>query len=257
YDLFMAPETPICRDSAPDIAEIPAERATNVAAYRSDEAVRLYTTDSALTDVEQHLIASHFSPDGRVLDLACGAGRTTGPLHAAGFTVTGIDLSSPLIEAARQRFPDLDLRVGDFSDLDLPDASYDAVLISFNGLDYAFPASQRARALRECARVLVPGGRLIFSSHNIKALHASPYFIRHRQRLVWMLRSATTAFRRAAYVEDLNGQWTYFASPARTRAELDDAGFDLIDTVGFRRSRNRLFNLYCSPWVHYVGHRRR
>ena len=240
-------------DMPPDM---PPELVTNIEAYRGAEALKMYTGTYELTDVEALLIDAHFQPPDRVLDLACGGGRTTVPLYKQGFRVIGVDLSDPLIQAARARHPQVDFRVGNYCELPFDDASFDDVLISYNGLDYAFPEAQRQRALAECARVLVPGGRLVFSSHNIKSLHASPYYMRHPQRLVWMLRHAFTAFRQGAYVRDLNGQWTFFASQTHVRDETDRAGFDVVDVMGLRRSRNGLFNTSCSPWNHYVCVRR-
>lgn len=235
---------------------MPAELLTNMQAYRGAEALKLYTGTYELTDVETLLIDAYFQPSDRVLDLACGGGRTTVPLYDQGFRVIGIDLSDPLIEAARVGHPQIDFRVGNYCELPFEDASFDDVLISYNGLDYAFPEARRQRALTECARVLVPGGRLLFSSHNIKSLHASPYYIRHPRRLVWMLRHAITAFRRSEYVKDLNGQWTFFASQTHVLDETDRAGLDVVDVMGLRQSRNRLFNTCCSPWIHYVCVRR-
>ena len=39
---------------------------------------------------------------GPVLELACGTGRVSIPLAEAGFAVTGLDASPPMVEAARQ-----------------------------------------------------------------------------------------------------------------------------------------------------------
>ena len=236
--------------------DLPPELVANIEAYRGADALQRYTGACELTDVEALLIDAHFQPSDRVLDLACGGGRTTVPLYNNGYRVIGLDLSDPLIESARARHPQVDFRVGTYCDLPFEDASFDDILISFNGLDLAFPEAQRQRALAECARVLVPGGRLLFSSHNIKSLHASPYYIRYRQRLAWMLRHAVTAFRRGSYVKDLNGQWTFFASQKYVRDETERAGFDLVDVMGLRQSRNGFFNTCCSPWIHYVCVRR-
>ena len=246
------PDTGGFADPAASGAGLHPKLAANIHAYRTREALELYTAHYGLNSVEELLVLRHFRPGDRVLDLACGGGRTTVPLHESGYRVVGVDLSDPLIEAARQRFPLIDFRVGSYCRIDFPAASFDDVLISYNGLDYAFPEEQRSRALAECARVLAPGGRLIFSSHNLKSLHGSPYFLRHPKRFIWMVRQARLAFRPAAYVEDLNGQWTYFASPGHVHDEVDRAGFDLADMVGFRQSRSRWFNTYCSPWIHYA-----
>ncbi|MFQ5670048.1 MAG: class I SAM-dependent methyltransferase [Acidobacteriota bacterium] len=226
--------------------------AANIRAYRTPEAVQRYTSHYGFYPVEKALVETHFAPLSRVLDLACGGGRTTIPLHERGHRVVGLDLSGPLIAAARRRFPYIDFQVGSYCDLPFQDGSFDAILISHNGLDYAYPETDRGRTLRECARVLRDGGKLVFSSHNVKSLHFSPYYFRPRQRAAWLLRHAPLAFRAAAYVRDLNSQWTFFGSWKHVSREASAAGFQVVDMVGFRLSRSRWFNTFISPWIHYV-----
>lgn len=94
------------------------------------------------------------------LDLACGTGRVAEIAARAGATVTGIDLAPALIEVATRRAQerglDIDYRVGDAENLDVPDASFDAVSSCF-GVMFA-PSHEAAAA--ELARVTKPGGRI-------------------------------------------------------------------------------------------------
>jgi SAM-dependent methyltransferase len=57
---------------------------------------------------------------GRVVDLGCGTGIYARALLDAGYEVTGFDLSAPMIETARRRAPEADLRVASFLDADVP-----------------------------------------------------------------------------------------------------------------------------------------
>ena len=150
--------------------QLPLELAENLRFFTTTDAVDDYSV-YRLDPEEKYLFAKYYRPSDRILDLACGLGRTTLRLHEMGFSVRGIDTSEVFINTARKRFPYLDLRVGSYDCIEEPDSTYSHVLISFNGLDYAFPESQRITALRECARVLKSGGTLIYSSHNIKSLH--------------------------------------------------------------------------------------
>jgi ubiquinone/menaquinone biosynthesis C-methylase UbiE len=221
------------------------------------ENLRLFTTTDAIDDYsvyrldpeEKYLFAKHYKPGDRILDLACGLGRTTLRLHEMGFPVRGIDASEVFINIAKKRFPYLDLRVGSYACIEEPDSTYSHVLISFNGLDYAYPECQRITALRECARVLRSGGTLIYSSHNIKSLHL---FSRcYPGRLRWRLRNSLKAFKPQAYVLE-NGLHSYYASPAFVIEQTETVGFKFLEMIGFRMSTNWWFNRYFSPYIHYA-----
>jgi len=47
-----------------------------------------------------------------------------------------------------------------------PDASLDAAIFSYNGIDCIYPLAARIRCMREVHRVLRPGGCFMLSSHN-------------------------------------------------------------------------------------------
>ena len=102
---------------------------------------------------------------GDVLDIGVGGGRTVPLLSPSAARYIGIDFVPELAAAASKRFPDADIRVGDARDLDFPDASFDLVVFSINGID-AISHSDRAIALREIRRVLRPHGAFVFSTHN-------------------------------------------------------------------------------------------
>ncbi len=93
-------------------------------------------------------------PGTRVLDVACGAGLAVELAAARGAVAAGIDASPRLVEIARDRTPNGDVRVGDMRDLPWPDDSFD-VVTSFRGIFGTTP-----EVLDEVMRVLRPGGRL-------------------------------------------------------------------------------------------------
>ena len=93
-------------------------------------------------------------PATRLVDIACGSGFAAQLAARRGATVSGLDASVALIDIARARTPDGDLRVGDMFALPFADASFD-VATSFNGI-----WSGCDDALVEARRVLTPDGRL-------------------------------------------------------------------------------------------------
>ncbi|MGA9277838.1 class I SAM-dependent methyltransferase [Ilumatobacter sp.] len=90
----------------------------------------------------------------RLLDVACGAGLAIELAGIRGAVCAGIDASPRLVEVARDRNPDCDIRVGDMEALPWGDASFD-VVTSFRGIWGTTPG-----AVDEARRVLVPSGRL-------------------------------------------------------------------------------------------------
>jgi SAM-dependent methyltransferase len=106
----------------------------------------------------------HIEPGTRVLDVACGAGQTAIPMSRAGAKVTGIDISTNLIEQAltRAQAENLDARFeeGDAEMLPYPDGSFD-IVISLIGAMFA-PRPELVAA--ELKRVCRPGGRIIMGN---------------------------------------------------------------------------------------------
>jgi ubiquinone/menaquinone biosynthesis C-methylase UbiE len=101
---------------------------------------------------------------GDVLELAVGTGLNL-PHYPHDVHLTGVELSPAMLNIAKRRTADLrreaDLRVGDAEELEFADASFDTVLCTY-GLCTIPDAGQ---AVREAARVLKPGGRLVLAEH--------------------------------------------------------------------------------------------
>ena len=126
---------------------------------------------------EEVLIEKYFASGSRVLDVGCGIGRTTLPLAALNYRVTGLDLTPTFIEIAQRLAarvpPEIDYRVGDCTHLEFPDNTFDNALFSYNGWCQIPEEANRAQALREIYRVLRPAspadstgcGYFIFSTH--------------------------------------------------------------------------------------------
>jgi ubiquinone/menaquinone biosynthesis C-methylase UbiE len=96
----------------------------------------------------------------RVLDVASGPGYAAAAAALRGARVLGIDLAEAAVALAKAEHPGLEVRLGDAEALELPDSSFDAVLMNYALMHLADPD----KALREAHRVLKPGGRLAFSA---------------------------------------------------------------------------------------------
>jgi len=100
----------------------------------------------------------------RLLDIACGTGRFLDFVKQAWprLPVVGLDLSEAYGRHARnhlRRWSRVDLVVGNAEAIPAPDASFDAVTCIFTF--HELPPQARRNVVRECARVLKPGGRFV------------------------------------------------------------------------------------------------
>ncbi|MEE8142362.1 MAG: class I SAM-dependent methyltransferase, partial [Planctomycetota bacterium] len=115
----------------------------------------------ARREVEFALRVLELNPGDRVLDLCCGAGRHLGPLREQGLKAVGLDRSRALLdEAARQLGAKTALILGDMRHLPLGQV-FTALLSFFTSFGYFFQEKQNQQVIREMARALLPGGRLL------------------------------------------------------------------------------------------------
>jgi glycogen synthase len=129
-----------------------------------------------------------------ILDVGCGPGRLLAPL-ARSHQVTGSDISPEMLEEARRRCPpDVRLVEADARKLPFPDHSFDAVI----ALDLLPHLPELESGLRELARVVVPGGVLVYDSSN-----ASPWWVLAYPSYVnWRPRRLVATMRRAGVLPE-------------------------------------------------------
>ena len=159
-----------------------SDQAAHIKVYNTPEVVARYAAMDSLSACEQVLFDTYLRLGTTILDLGVGAGRTTPHLSSIASRYVGVDYSEEMIRACRTRFPHLQFNVADATDLSqFADASFDAIVFSYNGLD-CLPHEKREDCLRECHRILKPGGVYIFSTHNPRGLFLDWRWDRERLR---------------------------------------------------------------------------
>ncbi len=129
-----------------------------------------------MIELEIRQLLQRVQDGDRVLDVGCANGYTSLALAAQKrITVRGLDYIPAMIEHARQSLQSrrnqlagkVEFAVGNALKLEEPDSAYDRVLsirVIINLGDWA----TQARGLRECARVLRPGGTFLLSEATLQ-----------------------------------------------------------------------------------------
>lgn len=188
---------------------------------------------------------------GRVLEIGVGGGRLTRELVALGGRVTGIDVAPAMVEHCRRAYPSAEFAVADLRDLSaFGDAAFDALVAGFNVLD-VLDHDERETALEGWARVLAPGGLLIFSSHNLHHADRIPapgrVLTLHPRRLVRNVRRRRARIAnhvRLAPLEQRGPDWAvlndeahdfgllhYYTTRDEAQRSIAGHGFALIECV--------------------------
>jgi SAM-dependent methyltransferase len=113
------------------------------------------------------LLRRHGLCGRRVLDAACGTGRSLEPLLLRGYEASGCDVSPGMLERARERLgADVGLVVADLRAL--PDLGrFDAITVLDDAMNYLLSERDLRSALASLRRLLAPRGLLVFDTNTL------------------------------------------------------------------------------------------
>jgi demethylmenaquinone methyltransferase / 2-methoxy-6-polyprenyl-1,4-benzoquinol methylase len=106
---------------------------------------------------ERAVDLARVGPGSRALDVATGTGDLAIELASRGADVVGSDFSEGMLDVARRKAPGLTWEQGNALALPYADASFDAATVGFGARNF----SDLPQGLREMARVVRPGGRVV------------------------------------------------------------------------------------------------
>jgi SAM-dependent methyltransferase len=134
------------------------------------------STEEAKTTVQWILEAIRLDPPARILDLACGASRHAQEFAHLGYTVVGLDLSWSLLCCGvlkKEASGSLSLLRGDMRNLPVNSDRFDLVTSLFTSFGYFDSLTEDLTVLREIARALKTGGRLVLDFLNAARVRES------------------------------------------------------------------------------------
>ncbi len=165
------------------LAKVRSERAAAAERYFAqhagewDELRSMHVAESEVEEAMQRILDT--SPLGRVLDIGTGTGRMIELFAGDADHFAALDKNGEMLRIARAKLsgmvpekfePDrVEIILGDFNALPFGDESYDTILLH-QVLHYA---QDSELAIREAARVLRPGGRMVivdFAAHDREEL---------------------------------------------------------------------------------------
>ena len=145
---------------------------------RMDATLPLFPKARAAFHLARYEFATKFVAGKSVADIACGTGYGVSLIRDKGAAreVIGLDLCKEAIAYARDRHCPSGCRfeVADATSTGLPDNSVD-VVTSFETLEHVSNANA---LIKEFARILKPGGRLVCSTPNQWPLDIAPHHVR-------------------------------------------------------------------------------
>src|SRR3954447_16417896 len=93
----------------------------------------------------------------KALDVATGTGDLAIALRERGAEVVGADFAEKMLQIARRKAPGIEFRQGNALALEFSDDEFDAATVGFGARNF----DDLDRGLREMARVVKPGGRVV------------------------------------------------------------------------------------------------
>lgn len=203
--------------------------------YNENEMINYYTDiahNIGLFKCEKLLFQKYLNFEDKILDIGCGAGRTTIPLYNRGYKdIIGLDIAEEMIKSAKSLCNNIDFVIGDATNLEYDSGTFDKAIFSFNGLMLIPRRESRLKALKEINRVLKKEGYFIFST---------PYLDNKLESKFWT--SEETKWQQGDYdrrlyefgdllMDDLDIEEIFIHIPkiSEVRECLNEAGFDVVE----------------------------
>jgi SAM-dependent methyltransferase len=115
--------------------------------------------------VELNVMTLEGTPRGKLLDVGCGNGQFLVKMEQLGWETTGVEFDDQAVKVARERFS-LNVHGGSLQNANFTSQTFDAITMNHVIEHLLDPID----TLRECYRILKPGGKIVVVTPNIESL---------------------------------------------------------------------------------------
>lgn len=218
--------------------------------YELQDIVQIYSNKQKPQKSEAIIISKYKNniKNRPILDIGCGAGRTTSFLKKETSQYYGFDYSFQMVKAAMADNKDVPLFQGDARTIPFKPDFFDFAIFSFMGLD-DIPPNGRINTLMEIGRILRKEGIFVFSSNNRNYHQAGSqpklYFTIHPRAMLRQLIQFIRSYyiylikrKQQVYTETYallnefshgNAFLSYFIGKAEQKKQLAENGFELLE----------------------------
>ena len=164
------------------------------------------TRNRFTNNIELEYFVKLLPEEARILDAGCGAGVPIAKfLVERGFSVTGIDISTKMLEIARKQVPEAKFIEGDMTKFSLPDESFHGI-VSLYAIIHV-PREKHEQVFQNFYRLLRPNGILFLCTGPVRArAHPSP-----EKSLSWLRNAGFEIIRDEILVRGGEKQYWIFA----------------------------------------------
>jgi len=117
---------------------------------------------------------SYAKREQKILEPLCGSGRFFVPFYKAGYNISGMDLSSEMLEKLKQKISGARIIQADLTEFVSADR-YDYIFIPSGSLSLFTDIRVCKKILRKLKKLLMPGGQFVFAVETVaKGIHGLP-----------------------------------------------------------------------------------
>ncbi len=187
---------------------------------------------SGLSLLEQSLLSKIDVRPGKLLLLGLGGGREAIPLAKMGFTVTGVDFLSQMVEQAKinavKNGVKISTLVQEISQLDLPANTFAVVWLSAAMFSSVPTRNRRSEMLKRIAKTLKPGGYFIFGYIWRPKMDISNKTVFLKKLLAW-LSMGNRHYEKGDMLRFNHEFFHAFTSLEELQREFNESDLELID----------------------------